>query len=1318
MDKKKRLSRVTKGGAITALLVSTITPSLVLNVESVHAAESNLVTDFTYTIADGQVTITSYLGTSTDVIIPATIEDLPVTVIGEGAFTTAENSDLGKTSVNITSVVIPSTIKTIEKAAFSGVQLTSINLPEGLETIGEGAFSGLPIDVTLPSTLSKIGDFAFVGSGITALNFVNKDVEIGSTAFASSNLKTITVDGGSFSAGMNAFASTNLDSATFANGDFTPGDFAFVGSSIGELTIAANSIMTGEQTFYQTTIDKMKMESKGDIKLGEHAFDSSTIKTVEAFEAGRNILLDDFAFSGASIDTLAPITGNAVQFDIFSFDTADLPALTVNAVEYVDFGRYAFGNVNLTDISITADKIVFGEWSFRGSEELATLDLNAKSIDFGRDSFYENKALKELILDTEKVTIDESAFAYSGVEKVNLKTNELLSIGKNAFNYGKVTELVIETPKEILIGEYAFSYMENMNTPMVVKLFGKSINLADNAFGYSGVSSFSLESEGEVRLGDFALAYTEGLKTIDIQGESFSADQFALSSSSVEDINIAVNSSITLGQFAISESPSLTNLELTGKSLATGDYVFDNTALSEVNLSFEDNLFLGKYAFTSNSQLKDVSLSSNNLNISSYAFYEDNIENLTLDGVKTIGSYAFKQNKLTSLTLPASLLSVGEEAFARNNLGDVKVYNPALAFGVDVFSNNSIDGSFDSKLVVLQGKPGSTTQPYALEKSHTFKAFWVPVSQTTPVSDKTIQMDISETLDINNYITGDIDSYSVISDSANVEASVDTEGIVTVNGKTEGVANVKVSVLGKDGDTLEIPIEVTVVENENLLPPKLKGPAVTPITVKEGESTPSLDLKSSFDSKVPDSLNFEVIAEPNGEIVDYTLTPEGLITVTGIKRGTTSITIQAKDDNGVGDSITLDVTVQAAYGTVTVEYVDTEGKLLDIRTVNNIAFGQYTSEAKAITGYTVIGDTTKSVTLTPASPTATLRFEYKANPTSGSGGGTSGGSGGSSPSTPNPTTPLTSLSVVKYLDKSDKMTVANKGIVLPLTKLDIALKENVLQFSMKSEDKKIDLLRNPVVIELDKDSATLNANKKEFASTIDLSKVDLAKVRLGREEEEGKYTAIPHFVKDNKIIVTTSHVDDIVLIKEQAKEFKDIDEVFSKNEITKLQNFYIVNGTTSETYSPWSSITRGQFAGMIASALELEPLETEKSKYQFRDVAKQWYADDVQALSEAGIINGYEDGRFGGQDNLTRQQAMAIIGNALKYVGVSTKTSNKIDVEDYNNISGYARESINFLAEKGILQEGDGIKFNPQNKLNRAQMAGVLMKALELSDWY
>ncbi len=112
--------------------------------------------EWSYLFESGGVKICSYLGTDTEVRIPDTIEERPVTVIAEKCF--AENDQL-------TRIIFPTYLKKIERWAFSGCcnLKGDLVLPEGLEEIGGNAFFGCCVaeKLVLPSTLKSMGQHAF-----------------------------------------------------------------------------------------------------------------------------------------------------------------------------------------------------------------------------------------------------------------------------------------------------------------------------------------------------------------------------------------------------------------------------------------------------------------------------------------------------------------------------------------------------------------------------------------------------------------------------------------------------------------------------------------------------------------------------------------------------------------------------------------------------------------------------------------------------------------------------------------------------------------------------------------------------------------------------------------------------------------------------------------------------------------------------------------------------------------------------------------------------------------------------------------------------
>src|SRR5262249_36739359 len=88
---------------------------------------------FIYAINNGTITILGYSGPGGAVIIPDTIQGVPVTTIGNQAF---------YNKASVTSVTIPNGVTTLEYAAFDACTgMTNVTIPATLTSIGDAAFA-------------------------------------------------------------------------------------------------------------------------------------------------------------------------------------------------------------------------------------------------------------------------------------------------------------------------------------------------------------------------------------------------------------------------------------------------------------------------------------------------------------------------------------------------------------------------------------------------------------------------------------------------------------------------------------------------------------------------------------------------------------------------------------------------------------------------------------------------------------------------------------------------------------------------------------------------------------------------------------------------------------------------------------------------------------------------------------------------------------------------------------------------------------------------------------------------------------------------
>ncbi|MDD5928695.1 MAG: leucine-rich repeat domain-containing protein [Spirochaetales bacterium] len=148
------------------------------NIEKLKAGTPAPESDFEVTLTnDGNgVIINEYKGNAKNIVIPSTIQGMPVIVAG--GFSNKELKSVvipeGVKKIddyaffecgNLTTVVLPSSLRVIDYQAFSGCKkLTSLNFPEGLVWIRAAFYDSGLTSVTLPKSLKIMELGAFDGS--------------------------------------------------------------------------------------------------------------------------------------------------------------------------------------------------------------------------------------------------------------------------------------------------------------------------------------------------------------------------------------------------------------------------------------------------------------------------------------------------------------------------------------------------------------------------------------------------------------------------------------------------------------------------------------------------------------------------------------------------------------------------------------------------------------------------------------------------------------------------------------------------------------------------------------------------------------------------------------------------------------------------------------------------------------------------------------------------------------------------------------------------------------------------------------------------
>ncbi len=160
--------------------------------------------------------------------------------------------------------------------------------------------------------------------------------------------------------------------------------------------------------------------------------------------------------------------------------------------------------------------------------------------------------------------------------------------------------------------------------------------------------------------------------------------------------------------------------------------------------------------------------------------------------------------------------------------------------------------------------------------------------------------------------------------------------------------------------------------------------------------------------------------------------------------------------------------------------------------------------------------------------------------------------------------------------------------------------------------------------------------------------------------------------------------------------------------VEKLTSKGIISGDGSGKFSPNENVTREQFLKMLIEAMDIEAEEFENT---FTDVADSWYKPYVLKAKNIGIVNGISDTEFGIGSYITRQDMAVMISRTIHKLGIEIVRKDVEEFVDDESVSDYAKESVMFMKSIGLV-EGYNNEYKPLDNLTRAEAAKVICELL------
>lgn len=150
----------------------------------------------------------------------------------------------------------------------------------------------------------------------------------------------------------------------------------------------------------------------------------------------------------------------------------------------------------------------------------------------------------------------------------------------------------------------------------------------------------------------------------------------------------------------------------------------------------------------------------------------------------------------------------------------------------------------------------------------------------------------------------------------------------------------------------------------------------------------------------------------------------------------------------------------------------------------------------------------------------------------------------------------------------------------------------------------------------------------------------------------------------------------------------------------------LMSGYENGNFGPADLLTRGQFS-IILYRYEGTPQSTGTSP--FPDVADGlYYTDAIVWAKGTGVVGGYDNGYFGPDDFMNREQLATMMYRYAQYKGYDTAARADLSAfPDAGNVNAFAQEAMQWAVAEGLIS-GDNGMLNPQGNANRAVTATIV----------
>ncbi|MFH1428330.1 MAG: S-layer homology domain-containing protein [Candidatus Margulisiibacteriota bacterium] len=227
---------------------------------------------------------------------------------------------------------------------------------------------------------------------------------------------------------------------------------------------------------------------------------------------------------------------------------------------------------------------------------------------------------------------------------------------------------------------------------------------------------------------------------------------------------------------------------------------------------------------------------------------------------------------------------------------------------------------------------------------------------------------------------------------------------------------------------------------------------------------------------------------------------------------------------------------------------------------------------------------------------------------------------------------------------------------------------------------------------------------------VDKVLINEEKVELDKDRTFAKEIDLSLGKNRSQIIVVDEYgyvLEAIDLRQLRLTSFSDVsDSYWAALPIRQLATLGLINGYPNGGFKPEDNVTRAEATTLLAKARETKPISNTVSL--FNDVrASHWANPYINGGFALGLVTGYPDGGFAPKKNITRAEGVTLI---TRFDGI--KIPDTIDEAPYDDIAAkhWAAPVVTMAKAAGLLTYLKSSRFEDKKLLTRAETVEILSR--------